>query len=261
MNISTGDSFLCSFNCRADSFVPTSMLSRRYLTGRSGKLARFMIDEYLTKAPDSPAKGKAINIAWPVKSVGDIDMPDDVEMRHWPLPNVWLGVSAEDQKRADERIPDLLATPAAVRFVSAEPLLGPLHLDDFCDGHKFVDWLRGNWWHDDPDGPPGAVSCGHERIDWVIVGGESGPGARPMHPVWVRSLRDQCAAAGTAFFFKQWGAFRQLTAAERGQACGATFISGCDRYDQEAYVLLAGKKAAGRLLDGVEHNAMPEVRR
>jgi protein gp37 len=98
------------------------------------------------------------------------------------------------------------------------------------------------------------------RLDWVIVGGESGQVARPMHPEWVRSLRNQCAASGTAFFFKQWGAFRQLTAAERGQACGATFISGGDRYDQETYVLPASKKATGRLLDGVEHNAMPEVR-
>ena len=93
----------------------------------------------------------------------------------WPLPNVWLGISAEDQARADERIPYLLATPAAVRFVSAEPLLGPVDLTQI------------------------------NRLDWVIAGGESGPGSRPMHPDWVRSLRDQCQAAGTAFFFKQWG--------------------------------------------------------
>ena len=91
----------------------------------------------------------------------------------WPLPNVWLGISAEDQARADERIPYLLATPAAVRFVSAEPLLGPVDLTQI------------------------------NRLDWVIAGGESGPGSRPMHPDWVRSLRDQCQAAGTAFFFKQ----------------------------------------------------------
>lgn len=177
-----------------------------------------------------------------------------VLLDRWPLPNVWPGVSVEDQPRADERIPDLLGTPAAVRFISAEPLIGPLDLTGIH--HPIRGWpnakvhaLRGlirgdgSW----------------TRINWVIVGGESGQDARPMHPQWVRSLRDQCAAAGTAFFFKQWGAFRQLTAAERGQACGATFISGCDRYDQEAYVLPTSKKAAGRLLDGIEHNAMPKI--
>jgi protein gp37 len=170
------------------------------------------------------------------------------------LPNVWLGVSAEDQARADERIPELLATPAAVRFLSAEPLLGPIDLTGIHHPvpgwpNAQVDALRGLIRND------GSWT----RINLVIVGGESGPGARPTHPQWVRSLRDQCAARGTAFFFKQWGAFRQLTAVERGQACGATFIPGCDRYDKEAYVLPTSKKAAGRMLDGVEHSAMPEV--
>ena len=91
-------------------------------------------------------------------------------------PNVWLGVSVEDQKRADERIPLLLETPAAVRFVSAEPLLGPVDFGEALD-----------------------------QIDWVIVGGESGPGARPMNPDWVRSIRDQCQFVEVPFFFKQWG--------------------------------------------------------
>jgi protein gp37 len=158
---------------------------------------------------------------------------------------LWLGVSAEDQQRVDERIPALLATPAAIRFLSAEPLLGPIDFYKTSDAMP----INGHPWRNGP------VLQG---IDWVIAGGESGQGARPMHPQWVRSLRDQCAAAGTAFFFKQWGAFRQLTVAERGQACGATFISGCDRHDREAYVLPASKKRAGRMLDGVEHNAMPE---
>ena len=123
--------------------------------------------------------------------------------RLWPLPNVWLGVSAEDQARAKERIPDLLATPAAIRFVSAEPLLGPVELDDLI-----VDDGKPGEWHvnaldsegadpaDDPD-------FGCNTLDWVICGGESGPGARPMHADWARSLRDQCAAAGVAFFMKQ----------------------------------------------------------
>lgn len=121
-----------------------------------------------------------------------------------PLPNVWLGTSVEDQATADQRIPHLLATPAAIRFVSAEPLLGPVILDDMCDGWKFYDALRGNWWHDCD--PPNSVS-GKPRLDWVIVGGESGPGARPMHPDWPRQIRDHCVSAGVAFFFKQWGEF------------------------------------------------------
>jgi len=119
----------------------------------------------------------------------------------WPLPNVWLGVTAEDQTRADERIPDLLATPAAVRFASCEPMLGPLDLTDMCNGHYFYDALSGARWHDDPDGINPRVPY-EAKLDWVICGGESGPGARPMHPDWARSLRDQCAAAGTRFFMK-----------------------------------------------------------
>ena len=101
----------------------------------------------------------------------------------WPLPNVWLGTSVENQKWADVRIPQLLATPAAVRFLSCEPLLGPVDL--------FA-------WNIDR----GA------RVDWVIVGGESGPHARPMHPDWARHLRDDCLTAGIAFHFKQWGGVR-----------------------------------------------------
>jgi protein gp37 len=119
-----------------------------------------------------------------------------------PLPNVWLGTSISDQASADLRIPQLLACPAAVRFVSAEPLLGPVDMTEVAvarpDLHasSIIDVLRGTGgFTHDPKG----------RIDWVIVGGESGPHARPMHPDWARSLRDQCAAAGVPFLFKQWG--------------------------------------------------------
>lgn len=127
----------------------------------------------------------------------------------WPLPNVWLGVSVESQKWADWRIPSLLDTPAAVRWLSCEPLLGPVDLHAYTADLIDVD---------DPhfDAPDGAVVNGMERhgdqwqrrdrIDWVVAGGESGPGARPMHPDWARSLRDQCVAAGVPFHFKQAGA-------------------------------------------------------
>ena len=111
----------------------------------------------------------------------------------WPLPNVWLGVSVEDQQRADLRIKVLRDTPAAVRWLSCEPLLGPVCLDAFhsSDGHKPGAFAPCEAW------PPG--------IDWVVVGGESGPGSRPMHPDWARTLRDQCVAAGIPFLFKQAG--------------------------------------------------------
>lgn len=106
-----------------------------------------------------------------------------------PLPNVWLGVSCEDQQRADERIPWLLKTPAAVRFLSCEPLLGPLR------------WVE-------PCGTVGdAVKNGWGMIDWVIAGGESGPGARPCDVAWIRSIVGQCKAAGVACFVKQLGAY------------------------------------------------------
>lgn len=104
-------------------------------------------------------------------------------LRQWPnyepLPNVWLGVSVEDQRWAGVRIPALVDTRAAVRFLSCEPLLGPIDL---------TPWLP--------------------NIGWVIVGGESGPDARPMDPVWVRDLLDQCQEAGVPFLFKQWGGIR-----------------------------------------------------
>lgn len=102
-------------------------------------------------------------------------------------PNVWVGTTAEDQQRADERIPELLNIPARVRFLSCEPLLSELSLARYIGEPS---GLAGDW---------------TRLVDWVIVGGESGPGARRMHEEWVRSLRDQCTTDGVAFFFKQWG--------------------------------------------------------
>ncbi|WP_339774280.1 phage Gp37/Gp68 family protein [uncultured Thalassospira sp.] len=227
------------------------------------------------------------------------------------LPNVWLGTSVEDQATANERIPVLLDTPAAVRFISAEPLLGPVDMgvprpqswptpvDDITDEIDSLRYLSG------------------PRIDWVIVGGESGRNARPMHPDWARSLRDQCKAAGTPFFFKQWGAwapkssvdcycngpdrnkrehpnsegiswrtvgricYQDFTISEHARRvrAGEAFNSRAVEVDEQAISDLAaslkdenrkidntlgyqwmyrvGKKAAGRLLDGREHNEWP----
>lgn len=182
-----------------------------------------------------------------------------------PLPNVWLGVSAEDQTRADDRIPDLLATPAAVRFVSAEPLLGPINfLVTNNEGHD-ISALRGIAC--DPTIPDGADEYYRTgKLDWVIVGGESGKGARPMHPDWARSLRDQCANADVAFFFKQWGEYctplKQLPSQKGDITCWPDGTIGNGNANENGgagqSLRRAGKKAAGRVLDGCTHDGMPE---
>lgn len=162
--------------------------------------------------------------------------------------NVWAGTTVEDQTRADERIPHLLRIPARVRFLSCEPLLGPV---DLKSARAFDVPIYGDCGGYPP--PP--------RIDWVIAGGESGPGARPMHPDWARSLRDQCAAAGVPFLFKQWGEWAPGTNfadhIPSGTCCD---FDGTLKTDAQR-VWKVGTKAAGRLLDGVEHNAFPEVAR
>jgi protein gp37 len=125
----------------------------------------------------------------------------------WPLPNVWLGVSAENQETADLRIPKLLETPAAVRFVSAEPLLGSIDLSAWLAGHCTCSGAGARVPLPPVDGVhwSGCPALRRAGLDWLIVGGESGPGARPMHPWWARTLRDQCYAGGVPYFFKQWG--------------------------------------------------------
>jgi protein gp37 len=164
-----------------------------------------------------------------------------------PLMNVWLGVSVEDQATADERIPLLLQTPAAVRFVSYEPALGPVTLSDILSGRDILKPLVGLRWVPRADGTLTARE--HARLHWVIAGGESGKNARPAHPDWFRSVRDQCGAAGVPFFFKQWGAFAPPVP-EYGvprEACNGR-------------VYRVGKKAAGRELDGATWDQFPAVR-
>ena len=200
-----------------------------------------------------------------------IDYPDNGN--NWPLPNVWLGVSIEDQKTADERIPILLQTPAAIRFVSYEPALGPvdfrkkrcIHHDrkyiskneehEFCrvcgDGGFTLTMSKNTWMGDE------MVS----GIDWIIIGGESGSNARAMHPDWVGLVCDQCQEAGVPFFFKQWGEWapnkswlpESLIEKDMNRMAG----SQSGKWNPEFDMLRVGKKTAGRLLDGREWNEFP----
>ena len=196
-------------------------------------------------------------------------------LRAWPLPNVWLGTSCEDQATADARVPELLATPAAIRFVSAEPLLGPI---------DFRRWLLGEEDHGvdisrEVGARVGACVGWTPPLDWIIAGGESGPRARPMHPAWARSIRDQCAAAEVAFHFKQHGEWLFEDQICDGQHPGERFFTADGKpvddkppfgsatgklwhwWDEGAFASIRlGKARAGRLLDGVEHNGIPEVR-
>lgn len=186
---------------------------------------------------------------------------DNLDVTSVPA-NVWLGATIVNQEEADRDIPKLLAVPATKRFLSMEPLIGPVDLTGEYLAAKLGEY------------PFKRLPREHrtklvDLLDWVIVGGESGPGARPMHPDWARSLRDQCAAAGVPYLFKQWGEWvprgpesmgypiiddvprRRITdAGDNGQDMAAE--GGNDVWMQRA-----GKKAAGRLLDGVQHDGFP----
>jgi protein gp37 len=230
--------------------------------------------EYLTQV-DTPARWAGMALAVSARYVPPSPFIFTVGQ---PLPNVWLGTSIEDQATADERIPHLLATPAAVRFLSAEPLLGPVDLQwafpdirtACCHRCGFRTNAVGGSCPND-----GSALRGDIGLDWVIVGGESGPGARPMHPDWARSLRDQCQAAGLPFFFKQWGEWAPDTGPFRASdpimegkvACAVWNGHGWDHHrncygpptttgDIE-WMYRLGKKRAGRLLDGREWNEVP----
>jgi protein gp37 len=215
-------------------------------------------------------------------------LPDDAEHRvyfdtPWPLPNVHLGVSVENQQWANARIPALLDTPAAVRWISAEPLLGPIR-------------LSAAWVNMPATARPvelaDLLGIGlPNRLDWVVTGGETGAKARPSHPDWFRSLRDQCTASDVAFFFKQWGDWGpepalddegRIVRGRRGQGWalandGTLYAPGDLSYPDgprrpeavranhgRAHLVgtyRVGKKTAGRELDDREHNALPAVTR
>lgn len=182
------------------------------------------------------------------------DVVDRARAATWPLPNVWLGVSVENQDAADERIPELLATPAAVRWLSCEPLLGLVRLTGVRglpsdDEDIRIDALEGTYRVSprDEDGTPIG-----SRINWVVAGCESGPGARPAQVAWFRSLRDQCANAGVAFWLKQ----------AREHTLDRLILSDGSIVDQVGVGEGSKRKPGGIIdlpyLDGVQHAAMPK---
>jgi protein gp37 len=192
--------------------------------------------------------------------------------RKLPLPNVWLGVSVENQATADGRIPLLLQTPAAVRWISAEPLLGPVDLTKFT---------LPNWKHERDceyvaNDMPAPCTCRASQggLDWVVAGGESGRNARPTHPQWARTLRDQCKEAGVAFLFKQWGEYGSVYDRQKDdpdwRRCGDIEannqpgrwlnLAGGHGFhgDSVHFVKKLGKKTAGRELDGRTWDEYPQ---
>lgn len=204
--------------------------------------------------------------------------------------NVWLGATVVNQAEADRDVPKLLAVPARVRFLSIEPMLADIRLGSWLQLSPSSAFLAGKVTAD----MPAWTRIGSTRLDWIIAGGESGPHARPMHPDWIRSLRDECAAAGVPFLFKQWGEFGEFVNEEHYTHGGeekhahawvdrstgehgkvwlvdddgmwsnwtgdprSADIGGL--HDDIAVVGRHGKKSAGRTLDGREHSEFPAVR-
>ena len=267
------------------------------LTKRPDRMREYLMDAYtreriVNEIYSLTPREKVVGVFFDLYNRGVVHKVDphtdrEIEcLKLWPLPNVWLGVSVEDQKTADERIPLLLQTPAALRWLSVEPLLGPVDLSHyiaFDETNGDSEFLEANGWaydswsggfmgpntHRDPCYAP------EPGLHWVIVGGESGPDARPMHPDWVRSIRDQCQAAEVPFFFKQWGEWTgddDLVCTpggdlggdmRRGKAMIMHAPGNEEGYFRkgDAWVKKVGKKAAGRLLDGREWNEMPNAGR
>lgn len=215
--------FVCSTSDLFHENVPFDYIDRAFAVMSTCPQHTFQI---LTKRPER-MREYMLNHEVCVRDCVKYDL-EVAEAMQRPLPNVWLGVSIEDQATADERIPLLLQTPAAVRWVSAEPLLGPVNMT----------------WVDRSDG---MMVEKFPCIDWVVAGGESGAKARPTHPEWVRSIRDQCVAAGVPFLFKQWGKF----------APNWLNDDNGNKIQETEWMDPVGKKKSGRMLDGVVWDQYP----
>lgn len=258
--------FVCSMTDLFADFVPDALIDRLFAVMALCPQHTFQV---LTKRPER----MRTYMENPDHAVRWFSVVDDVfarahEWAYGPVrpntlaSNVWLGVSCEDQAAAAARIPHLIATPAAIRFLSCEPLLGPIDLTALsgpivANGEP----LRFAGVTFDALTAIGKFGKPDKLIDWVICGGESGPRARPMHPAWARALRDQCRAAGVPFFFKQWGEWLPLRdgAGIPGYADKAIAVRELFVWSRGAVLasLKIGKKRAGRMLDGRTHDELP----
>lgn len=179
--------------------------------------------------------------------------------------NVWLGTTVEDQEHADQRIPALLEVPAAIRFLSCEPLLGPVNLHRVRDPNPAIK-IPGREITFDALSRKGGIAL-HDGVglDWVICGGESGLRARPMHPGWVQDLRDQCEESNVPFLFKQWGEWLPTGQTPDLQCKLGNYAvihqPHGERHKGGSNVERVGKRFAGRSLDGRLHDAYPEILR
>jgi protein gp37 len=227
------------------------------LTKRSARMRAWAVDRFT-----NGCRGSIEHRAHQIAREANIHIPTGKTLASpEPFPHIWLGVSAEDQARADERIPDLVATPAAIRWCSGEPLLGPLDLSRWLGVHHHP--------NNDQSSPhlQALVRAARKSLgpalDWFVAGGESGPSARPVHPDWIRSLRDQCKAAGVPFHFKQWGGWAPWDDDNWSLPDGWDDVEARDAAMTVHGVdfLKVGKKLAGRLLDGVFHDEYPEARK
>lgn len=209
--------FVCDVSDLFHKEVPFDFIRAVFL---AMNLCRHITFQILTKRPERALEfSKAVKTYSPSIS--------------WPLPNVWIGTSCENQETANERIPQLICIEAAKLFLSCEPLLGPIDFEQIPTPRveKYVDCLDKSI----------ACNLGLKKIhyiDWIIAGGESGPGARPLNPYYVRLIRDQCESAHIPFFFKQWGEFLVE--------------------EHNWGTIRVGKSKSGNVLDGKQHLQFPQ---
>ena len=260
--------FVCSMSDLFHPDVPVSFIDKMFGVMADTPRHTYLV---LTKRPERMKayfdQVEHINLGmWmlPSRTVGILN--------RWPLPNVWVGTSVEGQKAAEERIPALLDTPAVVHFVSCEPMLGPVDLTNININENWAwDVLRG--WHTKTGWADYQGGC--KRLDWVICGGESGPGARPMHPNWAGWLRDHCAKAKVPFLFKQWGEWIPDSQVWKDPYVPWETINQeaekmlnhyphlwltHHEFEDHSFAYRVGKKAAGRMLDGKLWDEYPEVK-
>ena len=239
--------FVCDVSDLFHEKVTFAFIASVYSVIASKPLTIFQI---LTKRPD-----RALEFyQWATKNVDKVKTELKKIMPFlyltFPPKNIWIGTSVENQEQADKRIPLLLQIPASVRFLSCEPLIGELDLTNIVtnDNVNFQDQPMVNCLkvRESEFFPNG---WDYRKIDWVITGGESGHQARPMSPDWVRSLRDQCAAANVPFFFKQWGAYVPWVDEPNKRVWVDDFTA----------MIKVGKSKSGNLLDGKQHLEFPKI--